>query len=227
MRSHRLILAAALVIGLSYVWLRGGFIGVWPAGDGVSAAGMPMVSSAGLQTATFAGGCFWSVESDFDRVNGVVATTAGYTGGSVANPAYEQVVGGGTGHVEAVEILFNPAVVSYEELLDYYWSHVDPFVTHRQFCDVGDQYRPGIYVHGAAQRSAADASRQRTQAKFRDPLLVTIAEAGPFYRAETYHQDYHSKHPLQYRYYRWRCGRDARLARIAAQASTPVELPAR
>jgi peptide-methionine (S)-S-oxide reductase len=218
MRSHRLILLAGLLIGLSYVWLRGGFIGVWPGDGEVSAAGMP-AAGASLQTATFAGGCFWSVESDFDRVDGVVATTSGYTGGSSVNPTYEQVVRGGTGHVEAVDILFDPAVVSYEQLLDYYWSHVDPFVTHRQFCDVGDQYRPGIYVHTAAQRAAAEASRERTQAKFRDPVLVTIADAKPFYRAEDYHQDYYLKHPLQYRYYRWRCGRDARLSRIAAGAA--------
>jgi len=174
----------------------------------------PAAQVAGMQKATFAGGCFWCVEADFDKLPGVVSTTSGYTGGHVENPTYEQVSRGGTGHAEAVEIVFNPAVVSYEQLLDHFWHNVDPFVSHRQFCDVGDQYRPEIFVHSDAQRAAAEASRQRVQSRFKQPIVVKVTAAALFYPAEAYHQDYHNTHSVQYRFYRWTCGRDARLRQI-------------
>jgi len=169
---------------------------------------------AGHQTATFAGGCFWCVESDFDKVPGVISTTSGYTGGRVARPSYDQVSRGGTGHAEAVQIVFDPAVITYEQLLDHFWRNVDPFVVHRQFCDVGDQYRPEVFVHSAAQRAAAEASKRRHQMRFSQPILVRVTDATAFYPAEAYHQDYHHTHSLQYRFYRWSCGRDARLQEI-------------
>ena len=210
MRSQRLILIVAIVIAVGYGWLRGAFVGLGP-GD---AAALQQVTARGLQKATFAGGCFWCVEADFDKVKGVVETISGYTGGNVRNPTYEQVSYGGTGHTEAVEILFDPRVVTYEQLLDHYWRNVDPFAANRQFCDVGGQYRPEIFVHDPAQRAAAESSKKRIQERFSQSIVVKITDAGPFYRAEAYHQDYYKSHPVQYRYYRWRCGRDARLQEI-------------
>jgi peptide-methionine (S)-S-oxide reductase len=210
MHPQRLILAAAVLVALGYAWLNGAFVRV----GGIDPVAAAQRDTRGLQKATFAAGCFWCVEADFDKVKGVVETISGYTGGRVPNPTYEQVSAGGTGHTEAVEILFDPKVVTYEQLLEHYWRNVDPFVANRQFCDVGEQYRPEIFVHTDAQRAAAEASKQRIQARFGQPVVVRITNAVPFYRAEAYHQDYYKTHAVQYRYYRWRCGRDARLAEI-------------
>jgi peptide-methionine (S)-S-oxide reductase len=208
---QRLILIAAVALAFGYAWLRGGPVGIHAGGQ--VAAGTA-VAQSNLQKATFAGGCFWCVEADFDKVRGVVSTMSGYTGGRVTNPTYDQVSRGGTGHAEAVEILFDPRVVSYEQLLDHFWRNVDPFVSHRQFCDVGDQYRPEIFVHSDAQRAAAEASRQRVQDRLKQPVVVKVTPATTFYTAEAYHQDYHNTHAVQYRFYRWTCGRDARLRQI-------------
>jgi peptide-methionine (S)-S-oxide reductase len=204
---HRHLWLASIAVTLGYVWLRGGFIGVG------AAAQVPEMQP-GWQKATFAVGCFWTGESDFDKVPGVKATTVGFMGGRVQRPTYDQVARGGTGHAEAVEVLFDPAVVTYDHLLDYFWRHVDPFVAHRQFCDVGDQYRPAIFVGTDSQRAAAEASRVRVQAKFRESIKVSISPAATFFPADESHQDYYLKHPVQYQYYRWACGRDARLERI-------------
>jgi len=212
MRAHRIILIIAIALGIGYGWLRGAFVGL-----GVAAAQTSQAAQArgtGLERAIFAGGCFWCTESDFEKVAGVVSVTSGYTGGHVPNPTYEQVSAGGTGHAEAVEVLFDPKRVSYEALLDVFWHNVDPFVEHRQFCDLGDQYRAEIFVGSAAQRAAAETSKRQMQQRFSQPIKVRISDAGPFYKAEAYHQDYHKTHSVQYRYYRWRCGRDARLAEI-------------
>ena len=209
-RPQRLIFIVAIVFALGYGWLRGAFIGVGSTG----AAAAQSAPARGLQKATFAAGCFWCVEADFDKVKGVVETISGYTGGRVRNPTYEQVSSGGTGHTEAVEITFDPAVVTYEQLLDHYWRNVDPFAANRQFCDVGEQYRPEIFAHDQAQRTAAEASKKRIEQRLSQPVVVKISDAAPFYRAEAYHQDYYKTHSVQYRYYRWRCGRDARLEAI-------------
>jgi peptide-methionine (S)-S-oxide reductase len=197
---------------VGYVWLRGGLVGFGT--RSVSSPPVPGIAAAGLQKATFAGGCFWCVEADFDKLPGVVSTTSGYTGGQVVNPSYQQVSRGVTGHAEAVEVVFDSAVVSYEQLLDYYWRNVDPFVAHRQFCDVGEQYRPEIFVHSPEQRAAAELSRARVQEQFKETVAVAVTNASEFYPAEAYHQDYHRNHGLQYRFYRWSCGRDARLREI-------------
>jgi peptide-methionine (S)-S-oxide reductase len=165
--------------------------------------------------ATFAAGCFWCVEADFDKVSGVISTTSGYAGGTLKNPTYEQVSRGGTGHTEAVEIVYDPAKVTYAQLLDHFWKNVDPLMAHRQFCDVGDQYRPAIFVHDDAQRREAEESKARVQQRFKEPVVVQVVAAGPFYRAEEYHQDYYKKNPLRYRYYRFGCNRDARLEELA------------
>lgn len=223
MRSHRVILLVAFSISLSYVWLSRGFTIQSPTGDSsfvLTPAFNTVVIAAGQGTqsnravATFAAGCFWCTESDFEKVPGVISVTSGYTGGRVANPTYEQVSRGSTGHAEAVEIVYDPSKVSYEQLLDHFWHNVDPFVAHRQFCDVGTQYRPEIFVHDEAQRAAAEASKARVQQRFKEPVLVAVTKAGPFYRAEEYHQDYYKKNPVRYNYYRWGCGRDRRLSEI-------------
>jgi peptide-methionine (S)-S-oxide reductase len=164
--------------------------------------------------ATFAGGCFWCVEADFDHVPGVISTTSGYTGGHVANPTYEQVSAGGTGHAESVEVVYDPAKVSYAQLLDYFWHHIDPTVRDRQFCDYGHQYRTAIFVHGPEQRKLAEESKKKVAEELKVPIYTEIAEAGPFYKAEEYHQDFYQKNPLKYKFYRWNCGRDQRVQAI-------------
>ena len=163
--------------------------------------------------ATFAGGCFWCVESDFDKVPGVVSTTSGYTGGKLANPSYEQVSSKRTGHAEAVEVAYDPRKVSYEQLLQHYWHNIDPTVKDQQFCDHGSPYRTVIFAHDAAQLKAAEASRAALEKSkpFKEPIVTEIVMAGPFYAAEDYHQDYYRKNPVRYKFYRTSCGRDARL----------------
>jgi peptide-methionine (S)-S-oxide reductase len=225
MKSHRPILIAAIVLALGYVWLKGGFVGFGPA-DGLAPAASAQSRSsaagpaaaqpkAGLERAIFASGCFWCTEADFDKVRGVVSTTSGYTGGRVPNPDYKSVTTGRTGHAEAVEVVYDPAIVSYDQLLDHYWRNVDPFTAHRQFCDVGNQYRPEIFVRDAKQRAAAEASKARVQQRFKDmAVVVAITDAGVFYPAEEYHQDYYKKNSAQYRFYRYGCGRDRRLQAI-------------
>jgi peptide-methionine (S)-S-oxide reductase len=170
--------------------------------------------NAQTATATFAGGCFWCVESDFDKVPGVISTTSGYTGGTVANPTYEQVSEGGTGHAESVEVAYDPSKVSYAKLLDFFWHHVDPTVKDRQFCDVGNQYRTAIFVHNDEERRLAEASKKKVEAELKTPIYTQIVQAGAFYKAEDYHQDFYLKNPTKYKFYRWNCGRDQRVEKI-------------
>ena len=170
----------------------------------------------GDSVAIFAGGCFWCVESDFDQVPGVVATISGYTGGRKANPTYEEVSSGTTGHAESVEVIFDPKKVTYEHLLDVYWTSVDPTVKDRQFCDTGNQYRTAIFYTNDLQRRAAEASRKKIEATkpFKAPIVTEITMAGTFYPAEEYHQDFYRKNPVRYKFYRTGCGRDARLKEL-------------
>lgn len=181
---------------------------------GARPQGVSQPPAAGQARATFAGGCFWCMEPPFDELDGVVSTTSGYTGGLKVNPTYEQVSSGGTGHAEAVEVVFEPDKVTYQQLLDVFWRNIDPFSATRQFCDVGEQYRPAILVHDLEQRRLAEASRKAVRQRFSAPIVVEILDAAPFYVAEAYHQDYYRKNPVRYRYYRWACGRDRRLAEI-------------
>jgi peptide-methionine (S)-S-oxide reductase len=201
-------LAALLARVLAALLLAGG---AWPA-----------VAQAPAK-ATFAGGCFWCVEADFDKVPGVISTTSGYTGGKVANPSYEQVSGKATGHAEAVEIAFDPAKVSYEQLLEFFWRSIDPTTKDAQFCDHGSPYRTAIFVHDAAQMQAAQASLAALQKSkpFKAPIVTEIVMAGPFYKAEDYHQDYYKKNPIRYQYYRTACGRDARLKELWGDKPKP------
>ena len=211
MRSHRLILLVAVVLAIGYAWLHGAFVGLEPVRAQSSA---PAANTKGLALATFASGCFWCTEADFDKVPGVVSTTSGYTGGTTKNPTYEEVSAGRTGHAEAVEVAYDPAKVTYEQLLDHYWKNVDPLTPDRQFCDVGSQYRPAIFYHDEAQKKAAEASKARAQQRFKEPVVVQIVPAGPFYKAEGYHQDYYKHNEVRYRYYRFACGRERRLQQI-------------
>ena len=167
-------------------------------------------------TAIFAGGCFWCVESDFDHVPGVVATVSGYTGGRTENPTYKQVSYEDTGHREAVEIIFDPARVSYADLLDIFWRSIDPTDGGGQFCDRGASYTTAIFTRSEEQREIAQASKRRLEsaASFKAPIATTIEEAGVFYPAEDYHQDYYTKNPVRYRLYRYRCGRDSRVVEL-------------
>ncbi len=168
----------------------------------------------GLRTAVFAGGCFWCMVHPFEALNGVRSVISGYTGGSLANPTYEQVSAGGTGHIESVEVVFDPAKVGYQTLLDVYWRNVDPFDAKGQFCDRGNQYRPAIFVADDEQKALAQASKRELEKRFERPMATEILPAGPFYRAEDYHQDYYKKNPIRYKYYRFSCGRDARLEKV-------------
>ncbi|MFM2448032.1 MAG: peptide-methionine (S)-S-oxide reductase [Pseudomonadota bacterium] len=163
--------------------------------------------------AIFAGGCFWCVESDFDKVDGVLSTTSGYIGGSTVNPTYEQISSKNTGHAEAVEIVFDPRKVSYSALVERYWRTIDPTVKDRQFCDVGSPYRTVIFAVDDEQLKVAQASRAALEKTkpFKDPIVTEIVKATTFYPAEGYHQDYYKKNPVRYNYYRASCGRDARL----------------
>ena len=180
----------------------------------VLAPALDRVSAQELATATFAGGCFWCVESDFDRIPGVVETVSGFTGGTVENPTYRQVSTTETGHREAVQITYDPARVSYEELLTAFWHSVDPTDPAGQFCDRGSSYQTAVFVHSDEQRQLAEASKQSAQDSLGRFIVTPIEAADTFYPAEEYHQDYYQKNPLRYRYYRWRCGRNQRVENI-------------
>jgi peptide-methionine (S)-S-oxide reductase len=170
--------------------------------------------------AIFAGGCFWCVEADFEKVPGVISATSGYIGGTVANPSYEQVASKSTGHAEAVEIVFDPKRITYSQLVERFWRTIDPTTRNQQFCDVGSPYRTGIFAVDAAQlKIAQDSSAALEKSKpFRAPIVTEIVMAGPFYRAEDYHQDYYKKNPLRYKVYRSGCGRDSRLEELWGNA---------
>ena len=168
---------------------------------------------ANLATATFAAGCFWCTEEAFDKVPGVVSTTSGYMGGTKRNPTYQEVSAGRTGHAEVVQVVYDPAKVSYERLLEQFWLNHDPTVKDRQFCDVGSQYRPSIFYHTEEQKRLAEASKAKwdKEKPFKQPIVTPIVAAGEFWPAEDYHQDYYKKNPLRYKFYTSGCGRYARL----------------
>jgi peptide-methionine (S)-S-oxide reductase len=171
--------------------------------------------------ATFAGGCFWCVESDFDKVDGVISTTSGYIGGKTTNPTYDQVSSKNTGHYEAVEIVFDPKKVSYEQLVEFFWRTIDPTDAGGQFCDKGAPYKTAVFAHDAAQLKAAQMSRDALEKNkpFKAAVVSEVLNAATFYRAEEYHQDYYVKNPVRYKYYRTSCGRDARLKALWGDAA--------
>lgn len=170
--------------------------------------------SAQTAKATFAGGCFWCMEPPFDELNGVISTTSGYIGGKTKNPTYEQVSTGNTGHTEALQIVYDPKKITYEKLLEVFWRNIDPLASDGQFCDLGSQYRSGIFFHDANQKSAAEKSKKAVQARFRQPVATEITAATAFYPAEDYHQDYYKKNPVRYKLYSHGCGRAQRLEEV-------------
>lgn len=179
------------------------------------------LDSANLAKATFAGGCFWCMEPPFDKLDGVISTTSGYTGGHTQNVTYKEVSAGGTGHAEAVEIVYDPEKISYEKLLEVFWRNVDPTTPDRQFCDTGRQYRTEIFYHDADQKRLAEQSKDRIEQTkpFQQPVVTEITPATEFYAAEEYHQDYYKKNPLRYKFYRYHCGRDQRLEELWGNAA--------
>lgn len=188
-----------------------------PAAPSQTAPSQTAPPSAATQKATFAGGCFWCEETTFEGLPGVLSVTSGYTGGTKVNPTYEEVSGGGTGHAESVEVVFDPARVTYARLLDIFWRNIDPTQAEGQFCDHGHQYRSAIFYHDATQKSLAEASLARLRAtpqRFKGAIVTEITAAGPFYPAEEYHQDFYKKNPERYHEYRLGCGRDRRLEQL-------------
>ena len=174
-----------------------------------------------IEKATFGGGCFWCMEAPFDKLPGVASVTAGYTGGKVKDPTYNQVSAGKTGHTEAVQIVYDPSKIGYERLLDIFWHNIDPTVTDRQFCDIGSQYRSGIFTHSEEQALLARKSNEALSKTkpFKEPIVTEITPASEFYPAEEYHQHYYKKNPIRYSYYRTGCGRDRRLKALWGEAA--------
>jgi peptide-methionine (S)-S-oxide reductase len=181
-----------------------------------------MQAKNGQAVAIFAGGCFWCMEPPYDELEGVLATTSGYAGGSKVDPTYREVVEGNTGHAEAVQVVYDPTKITYEKLLEVFWRNVDPLDAGGQFCDRGDQYRTAILVQDEEQRRLAEQSKQALEdsKRFDQPIVTEIVDAGDFYPAEDYHQDYYEKNPIRYKFYRWNCGRDQRLTKLWGEQAT-------
>jgi peptide-methionine (S)-S-oxide reductase len=192
------------------------------AGNASSESKKPGVPPSGtLEKAVLAGGCFWCMEAPFDQIPGVLSVIPGYIGGKKKNPTYNEVSAGGTGHAEAVQIVYDPAKISYEKLLSVFWHNIDPTVKDRQFCDTGDQYRSAIFYTTEDQRRIAGQSRAALEKHkpFREPVVTEITPAGEFYPAEEYHRHYYKKNPIRYAYYRNGCGRDQRLKELWGSAA--------
>ncbi len=183
---------------------------------GLYLAYSPAAHAAQTQTAILAGGCFWCIEADYEKLDGVLNVESGYIGGTLDNPTYKEVSAGGTGHIEAVRIEYDAERMSYTQILDFFWRHIDPTRDDGQFCDRGPQYRPAIFYENQQQHQLAlnSAAHIEKTKPFREPLKVELLKAGTFYPAEEYHQDYYKKNPLRYRYYRFSCGRDARVEQL-------------
>jgi len=166
-----------------------------------------------LALATFAGGCFWCMEKPFDQQKGVIDVISGYTAGNIINPTYKQVSSGKSGHVESIQVTYDPTIVGFEKLLEIYWVNVDPTVENKQFCDEGEQYRSEVFYHDDKQKYLAEKSKENL-IKHGIQVKTKIVKATPFYPAEDYHQNYYIKNPIRYNYYRYSCGRDNRLDEI-------------
>ncbi len=222
--KNTLILVAALVLVMVVYWLAGPVGGFDEGQERVQLQGKTMAAATDESTemtaanqqyamATFAGGCFWCMEPPYDKLDGVISTVSGYAGGHVENPGYRAVTTGRTGHTEVVQVTYDPAIVSYQKLLEVFWENIDPTTLNRQFCDTGNQYRTEIFTHNPEQQQLAEASKQQLQASaiLPGPVVTEVTSLQAFYPAEDYHQDYYRKNPLRYNFYRTSCGRDARL----------------
>jgi peptide-methionine (S)-S-oxide reductase len=212
---NRLTLAAITLvaaIGAAFALCRGPASAQAPA-----PAEKPQVT----EIATFAGGCFWCVESDFDKVDGVISTISGFMGGTTANPSYHEVSAGGTGHREVVQITFDPAKVSYKALVEHFWRTIDPYDAGGQFCDRGESYTTAIFAHTPEQKKIAEESKAELEKNgpLKQPIATVVRDAGPFTAAEDYHQDFYKKNPARYKFYRYGCGRDARVESIWGKAA--------
>ncbi|MBQ26873.1 MAG: peptide-methionine (S)-S-oxide reductase [Nitrospiraceae bacterium] len=207
---------------LRHRFIQFGFIAVIAVGIVGNSIGEPTEKT--YARATFAGGCFWCMQPPFARLDGVIATAAGYTGGHTNNPTYEKVSRGNTGHTESVQIVYDPRKVSYEKLLDIFWHNIDPTTIDRQFCDAGSEYRTAIFFHDAEQEHLAKTSKQAIEATktFPEPIVTEITPASTFYPAEEHHQDYSDKNPVRYQVYRYMCKRDARLAELWGSDAPPA-----
>tara|TARA_R110002049_G_scaffold67767_5_gene175853 strand:- start:951 stop:1550 length:600 start_codon:yes stop_codon:yes gene_type:complete len=178
----------------------------------------PLTAMAETATAVFAGGCFWCMESDYEKLEGVTSVVSGFTGGTLQNPTYS---GNHEGHFEAVEVSYDPEIISYQQLLDRFWLSIDPFDNNGQFCDKGASYRSAIFPQNATERALAEASKAAVAERFSDQTVYTeIRDAGTFWPVEEYHQDYYLKNPIRYKYYRWNCGRDQRLEQLWGEQAT-------
>ena len=175
-----------------------------------------------LAKATFAGGCFWCMEAPFDRLDGVISTTSGYTGGHTQNPTYREVSRGDTGHAEAVEIVYDPKQVSYQKLLEVLWRNIDPTTADKQFCDRGSQYRTAVFYHDQEQQQLAEESKRGVESSktFDGPIVTEITSASKFYPAENYHQNFYNMNTIRYKFYRQACGRDQRLEELWGEPSS-------
>ncbi len=207
--------SVALLSPLSAILLMIPFVG----------AGHAAAQTAARDTAIFAGGCFWCMEPPYDKLDGVTATISGYAGGHVPNPSYEQVTAGGTGHREAVQIIYDPGRVSYETLLDVFWVNVDPLDDGGQFCDRGFSYTTAIFARDGEQARLARESKEAVQEELEEPVVTPVVTGADFYPAEDYHQNYYREHSIRYRYYRWACGRDNRLEELWGQGPAPDASP--
>ena len=192
----------------------GGIAGCGESGGSAAAAQQPSAASKGERVAVFAGGCFWCTEADFEKVPGVIRAVSGYTGGRLANPTYERVSAGGTGHYEAVLVTYDPRKVAYAALVRHFFRTVDPTDAGGQFCDRGDSYRTAIFVRSAEEKRIVDAEKAAVNRQLGGKVVTPILAGSRFYPAEGYHQDYYKKNPVRYKYYRWRCGREARLTEV-------------
>jgi peptide-methionine (S)-S-oxide reductase len=194
--------------------LAAALFGLWLGIVSMAMAADPVVQDKAPATAIFAGGCFWCMEPPFDALAGVTATTSGFTGGHKVNPSYTEVSSGGTGHVEAIQISYDPTQVSYQQLLDVYWRNIDPLDGDGQFCDRGHEYLSAIFYQNEAQKKLAEQSKAAVEKRLGHTVTTAIRRAAPFYAAEDYHQDYYRKNPVRYKYYRYSCGRDQRLEEL-------------
>jgi peptide-methionine (S)-S-oxide reductase len=196
------------------------FIGILLTSFSSRSAGPEVKPLTGPEVATFAGGCFWCMESPFDKLDGVESVTVGYTGGRKKDPTYEEVSSGTTGHAESVQIRYDPAKIAYARLLDIFWHNIDPTAKDRQFCDSGYQYRSAIFYHNEEQKGLAEESKEALEKskRFSGPIYTEIVPASTFYPAEDYHQHYYKKNPVRYKFYRYTCGRDQRLKELWGKA---------
>ena len=219
-QTCRRVLAAVTLVSATIAFTAPGYAATSAPASKAGPAAKSAAPAPALEKATFAGGCFWCMETAFEGLPGVTAVISGYTDGAKLNPTYHEVSSGGTGHAESVQITYDPKTITYAALLDIFWHNIDPTQSNGQFCDIGTQYRSGIFYHDATQKRLAEASKralETTPQRFKKPIVTEIAAATRFWPAEDYHQDFYKKDPERYESYREGCGRDRRLTQLWGQ----------